>query len=298
MLTTVNKTQGELSLKVAPQLGGSIASLTYRNIDVLRPLPNSEDVIVNQSGSFPLIPYSNRIAEGKFEFDGEQYVLEKNFGDHPHSIHGNAWKKEWRVSEESETGCVLKFLHQAEGDDYYHWPWAYQAQQIFEITNHELRVTLQYFNLAEKTVPVGLGFHPYFANADKSLIQFSAEKAILNDERTLPCATVDTPDIWNYTVPRKPIVQSVDNCFVGWTGQARVIWPASKLQAEISSPDAKNAILFIPSIEKNFIAIEPVTHVNNAINDLTSGESEQSMMLVEAGCSVSMTMIIKVSDYE
>jgi aldose 1-epimerase len=38
--------------------------------------------------------------------------------------------------------------------------------------------------------------------------------------------------------------------------------------------------------------------VNNAINDLTSGKSDQAMKLVDAGQSVSMAMIIKVSDYE
>lgn len=298
MQTIVIKTQGELTLKIAPQLGGAIAGLTYRGIDILRPLPDHKEVVVNQSGSFPLIPYSNRIAEGKFEFDGENYVLDKNFGDHPHSIHGNAWQKEWQVSEDSDTGYILKFLHQAEGEDYYHWPWPYQATQVFELNENELRVTLQYFNLAEKTVPVGLGFHPYFANADKSLVQFEAESVLLNNGNTLPCETVDTPEKWSYSTPRNPEPSSVDNCFSGWSGKAKVMWPDAKVQAEISSPEAKNAILFTPPAEKNFVAIEPVTNVNNAINDLQNGESEQAMMLVEAGRSVSMTMIIKVSDYE
>ncbi len=48
MLNVVTKTQGELVLKVAPQLGGAIAGLTYREIDILRPLPNQDDVTVNQ----------------------------------------------------------------------------------------------------------------------------------------------------------------------------------------------------------------------------------------------------------
>lgn len=298
MLNIVTKTQGELVLKVAPQLGGAIAGLTYRGIDILRPLPRLDEVVVNQAGSFPLVPYSNRIAQGKFEFSGERYELFKNFGDHPHSIHGNAWKGEWVVAEESTTGCILKFLHQADTDGYHHWPWPYQATQTFELVENELRVTLKYFNLAEKTVPVGLGFHPYFANADKSLIQLTTEKVLINDENTLPCSTVDVPTQWDFNTLRRPQPGSVDNCFSGWNGRANVIWPSQGVRAEMSSPDAKNVIVFVPGADKNFVAIEPVTNVNNAINDLSSGESEQAMKLVGAGQSVSMTMIIKVSDYE
>ncbi|OBT24587.1 aldose 1-epimerase [Vibrio splendidus] len=298
MLNIVTKTQGELVLKVAPQLGGAIAGLTYRGIDILRPLPRLDEVVVNQAGSFPLVPYSNRIAQGKFEFSGERYELFKNFGDHPHSIHGNAWKGEWVVVEESTTGCILKFLHQADTDGYHHWPWPYQATQTFELVENELRVTLKYFNLAERTVPVGLGFHPYFANADKSLIQLTTEKVLINDENTLPCATVDVPSQWDFNTLRRPQPGSVDNCFSGWNGRANVIWPSQGVRAEMSSPDAKNVIVFVPGADKNFVAIEPVTNVNNAINDLSSGESEQAMKLVGAGQSVSMTMIIKVSDYE
>ncbi|EGQ7895854.1 aldose 1-epimerase [Vibrio parahaemolyticus] len=298
MLNVVTKTQGEFVLKVAPQLGGAIAGLTYRDIDILRPLPNQDDVTVNQSGCFPLVPYSNRIGLGKFEFGGERYELLKNFGDHPHSIHGNAWKGEWVVAEESVTGCVLKFLHQANADECHHWPWPYQATQTFELLENELRVTLKYFNLAERTVPVGLGFHPYFANADRSLIQLNADKVLLNNENTLPWATVDVPKEWDFSTLRRPQPDSVDNCFSGWDGHANVIWAEQGIRAEMSSPDASNVIVFVSGAEKNFVAIEPVTNVNNAINDLTSGKSDQAMKLVDAGQSVSMAMIIKVSDYE
>ncbi|QIZ77491.1 aldose 1-epimerase [Ferrimonas lipolytica] len=298
MLKLVTKTLGDLTLKVAPELGGAIAALQYRDVDILRPLPALENVIVNQSGSFPLIPFSNRIANGIFEFEGEQFELLKNFGEHPHTIHGNAWHQPWIISEEASNGVVLKCLHQAEGDAYHSWPWPYQATQVFELKDNELHVTLSYFNLAERNVPVGLGFHPYFANAKDALVRFAAKKVLLNDANTLPCAVEDVPAKWDYSELRAPVAGSVDNCFAGWDGHSEVRWPDAKVKAEVISPDAKNAVFFMPPAEKNFVAIEPVTNVNNAINDLTCGSNDQAMKLVGPGQSVSVTMIIKVSDCE
>lgn len=298
MLNFVKKTQGNLSLQLVPQLGGAIASLTYRGIDILRPLPLQDDVKVNQAGSFPLVPYSNRIANGEFEFDGGSYVLAKNFGDHPHSIHGNAWQQVWRVAEETSNRVVLKFLHYAENEEFAHWPWPYQATQVFELFDDELSITLTYFNLTEKTVPVGLGFHPYFANASDSLVRFNAERVLINNAAVLPQSVEAIPADWDYTSLRKPEAGTIDNCFVGWDGNAEIVWEKANVKAEITSPDAKNAVFFIPPSEKNFVAIEPVTNVNNAINDLQSGDNPEAMTLVPAGKSVSVTMKIKVSDYE
>lgn len=291
-------THGQLSLQLAPELGGAIAKLTYGGVDILRPLPMQDDAKVNQSGCFPLVPYSNRIAYGEFEFDGENHVLDKNFGDHPHSIHGNAWQQEWSVMEESENGVTLKFLHDAESEGASQWPWSYQATQVFELSDDELSVTLSYFNLAEKTVPVGLGFHPYFPNAASSLVKFNAKSVLINSEEMLPQSVESIPSVWDYSVLRKPEAGSVDNCFIDWDGVAEIVWPKANVKALITSEDATNAVFFIPPSDKNFVAIEPVTNVNNAINNLQCGDSPESMTLVPAGNSISFTMKIKVSEYE
>ena len=44
-----------------------------------------------QFASFPLVPFSNRIADGRFEWDGEQIEIDPNFAPEPHAIHGVGW---------------------------------------------------------------------------------------------------------------------------------------------------------------------------------------------------------------
>ena len=55
-------------------------------VDLLRRAPDGADDPLAMA-SFPLVPYANRIAQGRFAFDGADHQLPRNFGDHPHSIH-------------------------------------------------------------------------------------------------------------------------------------------------------------------------------------------------------------------
>ena len=75
----------------------------------------SREGLVRQTSSYPLIPYSNRIAHGRFSFQGIEHQLALNFGDHPHSIHGNAWQSPWQVDEATDTHCRLSLLHTTVG---------------------------------------------------------------------------------------------------------------------------------------------------------------------------------------
>src|SRR5579864_8390434 len=94
---------GESSLVLAPELGGAIVGWMYGAVPTLRrPLP---DAIVPGNvrglGCFPLVPYSNRIAGGRFRWDGRNHILERNFGDHPHAIHGIGWQSAWEIAAAS-----------------------------------------------------------------------------------------------------------------------------------------------------------------------------------------------------
>ena len=298
MTQLISLTCGQLTLVLAPALGGAIAALRWRENDILRPLPESGEQRANLSGCFPLVPYSNRIARGRFHFQGQEVVLEKNFGDHPHPLHGNGWLSTWEKTAMTADSVTLSLHHKASGPSFAHWPWPYRATQVFRLTETGLQVTLTLRNLAGHAVPAGLGFHPYFADAAHSEVQFIAGKVWMNNEDSLPDREVTIPEYWDYSRFRPPVPLSVDNCFTGWCGNAAVRWPERKIQARISSPDARNAVFFIPTAGKNFVAIEPVTHINNAIHLLPADGGSQAMTLLEPGASLSVTMHIEVSDYE
>ncbi|KAB7668775.1 aldose 1-epimerase [Plesiomonas shigelloides] len=301
-METISRQKGPLYLELVPALGGTVRRFTWHGHDILRPLPDSASATVNQGGSFALVPYSNRIAHGQFEFSGHAYQLARNFGDHPHTIHGNAWQNPWQLSGLGEDFIELTMLHSVDGTDAATqcaaWPWPYHVVQRFTLRDDELHISLRYHNLAAVTVPVGLGFHPYFPRASEAEIQFTAEHVVLNGEDALPHAVSAIPERWDYRHWSRPQAGSVDNCFAHWDGKAAVRWPNERIMATISSSDAAHAILFIPPADRDFVAIEPVSHINDAINNHGFGDPSCAMHSLPAGAAFEITMSIKVCFYD
>ncbi len=290
MTRLIERTCGDVSIAVAPELGGALAWLRWRGHDIFRPFDPNGEKRANLCGSYPLVPWSNRIAQGEFHFSDRRWQVARNFGTHPHALHGNGWQCEWQV-QDGEESITLMLEHPAsEG-----WPWPWRATQVFALTPDSLTLTLRYHNLADIPVPVGLGFHPFFADASDSEVQFSAARVWLNDDNSLPYEEIATPEKWDYRTFRAPVPASVDNCFTHWCGEAAVRWPQRGIRATLTS-DAPNAVFFIPGMERNVVAIEPVSHINNAINLLSPGSGEQAMDVVAPGCTLSLHMTVRMSD--
>ena len=91
---------GESSLVLAPEIGGAIVGWTCGTVPLLR-RPSPDAIVsgnVRRLACFPLVPYSNRIAYGRFHWDGTDHLIDRNFGDHPHAIHGIGWQRPWEVA--------------------------------------------------------------------------------------------------------------------------------------------------------------------------------------------------------
>ena len=98
--------------------------------------------LVRQTSSYPLIPYSNRIAHGRFSFQGIAHQLALNFGDHPHSIHGNAWQIPGRWMRQRIRIAGSRSIHRPL-EDAEAWPFAYRAEQVLAVSPDGLSITLE-----------------------------------------------------------------------------------------------------------------------------------------------------------
>jgi aldose 1-epimerase len=81
---------GDYRLVLQPEIGGSVAGFHWRDEPVFRPACGPS---VLDAACFPLAPFSNRIAHGRFRFGGREVALAPNFpdSDHPHPLHGFGW---------------------------------------------------------------------------------------------------------------------------------------------------------------------------------------------------------------
>ena len=93
---SITLSQGGLRCEVKPALGGCIAGLWLDDIPVLRSTPADSLLSVRLSGSYPLVPFSNRVGHATLKWQGTSHPLVQNNGPEPHAIHGIGWQRPWK----------------------------------------------------------------------------------------------------------------------------------------------------------------------------------------------------------
>jgi aldose 1-epimerase len=108
-----------LRCEIVPGLGAAVAGLWLDDIPVLRSSPGARLASVRDAGSYPLVPFSNRIGHARMQWKGASHTLAQNFPPEPHAIHGVGWQRPWAVMEaqahfalarlRAPAGCSLAF---------------------------------------------------------------------------------------------------------------------------------------------------------------------------------------------
>ena len=269
---------GALRLAVRPDLGGCIAGLWHRDTPILRSTEPALLVNSRQSGSFPLVPYSNRLGYRRFRWKGHDHTTQANFDDNPHSLHGVGWLRAWEVVSTSAVEVVLRYRHVADAD----WPFAFEATQYFTLTPQSLTVQMVVSNTGEQAQPVGLGWHPYFPKRARSRLHIELSDRWDSDATQLPVRKVAQPGI-DSDISHLDF----DNCFEGWKGPARI--RDEKFSLQLSS-SLQLLVVYTPQ-DKDYFCVEPVSHVSNAIHmadplahglrSLAAGETFNAWMKLE-----------------
>lgn len=244
-------------VEIASHIGASITRCAYKGQDVLRPVTKA-DFTAEDTGCFPLVPFSNRIENGTFEFDSVDVKLPANVKGQAHPLHGFGWQAQWDIVTVTPASCELSFDY-AGGD----WPWPFQARYVFGITEQGFMQTLSLQNRSDVLMPVGLGFHPYFFGNQDTKLQFNSKGIWRADNTVLPTKFENT-DLFERA--RSVVSSNYDNCFSGWDGNAQITWPNQNYRLQMSAnANCNHAVLYSPPNEK-FFCLEPVTHMNNALS--------------------------------
>jgi len=272
-------TAGPLELSLAPAVGGSIARFDYRagnrKLSIFRGSDGVPETAL-AAGSFPLVPYCNRIRGGRFIFRGREIVIPRNMEQDASPLHGDGWLAAWSVEAVSERDASLLFDHE-KGD----WPWNYAARQLFRLDSDGLQLTLTCRNLSDEPMPCGLGQHPYFHCTPETILDTEVTDAWTIDEKVLPVEKV--PAEGRYELRQRRVCgQDLDNGFAGWGQHCRISDPALPFTISFSSADARFFQLYSPAEGGIFVG-EPVTHANAAMNELEEKWPELGFRVLEPG---------------
>ena len=105
-METLHLKNSRLHLAIEPGEGASISSFALCRdgqwVPVLRPTPAQDIATGNSSAmsSFLLAPFSNRLTDARFSFEGQDYQLQAN-ADGGFAIHGCVRKRPWTLREQT-----------------------------------------------------------------------------------------------------------------------------------------------------------------------------------------------------
>ncbi|MCG2594487.1 aldose 1-epimerase [Ramlibacter sp. XY19] len=274
---------GRLRCELAPELGGSIAGLWLDTLPVLRSTPAAQLTGARQSACYPLVPFSNRIGQATLVWQGTQHPLIRNNGDEPHAIHGVGWQRPWTVLDSDEASVMLAYEHAADAS----WPFAFDCSHTLRLRPDALELTLALTNQAQQPAPAGLGWHPWFPKRPASRIAFRAGGRWEMGADRLPTVRRISGGL-----EADCAVLDVDHCYDAWNGQAQL--RDEELSIKLSSSLARLVVFTQPA--RDSIAIEPVSHVNNAVHLYATGATagELGLQVLQPGESTMAQMTIGV----
>lgn len=280
---------GDWRATLAPERGGAVLSLDWRGQPVFRPTPGGATDIL-ETACFPLVPYANRIADGRFVFEGRSVQLPVLDRFAPHAIHGEGWLRSWTVESQTANRVEMVLDSSPKADaDAHGWPWPWRASQTVELADQGLTIILSVTNTGDAVMPTGLGLHPYFHRFADSRLTLSAEGVWLTDAREIPerLAAVQSITDWSdgLALADAPFV---DHAYAGWTGEAVVDGGGHRVTLRAETL-ARWTQIYAPA-DGDFFCIEPVTHRPDAHNAPDSEDC--GLVCLEPGKALSMSLKI------
>ena len=195
------------------EVGGGIREYEVEGRPVLDPYPL--EAICDGAHGAPLIPWPNRLADGRYSFDGEDFQVPLTEPEKRNAIHGFLLWRPWRaVEHEGDRVVMAARLHPMAG-----FPFALDLRVSYELGEKGLAVTTTAENVGDRACPYGNGAHPYLSPGDGLIddctLQLAGRTRILTDEeRQLPTDSEPvegTP--FDFTEPRQLGDLAIDFAF-------------------------------------------------------------------------------------
>lgn len=256
---------------VLPEVGASLAFGQgigpHGPVDVLRPTPAAALGRVSRTASFPLVPWSNRIPEGRLTVGGRTWQLRRNSEDGT-AEHGTVTEYPWQVLEATDERLDAQLTSRdVLGVNF---PWHFVAEIGYRLEGPDLVVRTALRNDDAEPFPAGFGHHPYFVRR----LRPGAAPATLALDATHAyplrgcVATGPAQPVAGRTDLRTPSpvgTHALDDCFTGFgPGPRRARIDHGELELRIDAdPEYSHLVVYVPR-GREYLAVEPVTHANGA----------------------------------
>lgn len=278
-------TSGEYSATIVCR-GAALRTLSYKSRPLILSFDsfnsfNTDQQIPDYRGIIAA-PWPNRLAGGRYEWDGKSYSVPINEPNRNTALHGLVSAELWTITELSEADVVLKYSLNASSA----YPSDVEMVAHYSLDSEGLHVTVTATNTGPRSAPFGICPHPYLvagsAPLDKWTLEVAAESYLeVSADRLLPLelSEVDGTDFdfrEGAVLKGREIDHAFTNIFAEDGGLSTLLvsdpsgtfvgmnWDESCPWVQIHTADKAD-----PSLSRHGLAVEPMTCPPDAFNSGT-----------------------------
>lgn len=270
------------------EVGGGLRSLSLDGRNVLDGY--GEDEMCGSGRGQLLLPWPNRIEDGKYTFGGSSFQLPLSEPALHNASHGLTRWVDWQVRDRSESAVTMTYALRPQPG----YPFGLDLMAAYSLDSSGLTVSIEATNVGIGPCPFGAGAHPYLTagspTIDGDTLTIPADTYLVADERQIPIESrsVEGSDR-DFRQGKKVGAIVLDTCYTGLSrdqdGRARVrlqpdggdavtLWVDERYPfVMIFSGDTVNP----PSRRRQGLAVEPMTCAPNAFR------SGDGLLVLEPG---------------
>ena len=261
---------------VVTECGAGLRRLSHEGTDLVQGFP--ETATASSGRGQLLIPWPNRIRDGRYIFEGSEQQLPLSEAARGNASHGLVRWTAWTQLQREDTVTSRCRLMAQSG-----YPWTLDLEVVHALTETGLRVSVTAVNRSECPAPYALGAHPYLTvggddteTIDDWELTLPARTRLLVDEQMIPTGSEDvTGGDLDFRVARRVGETSLDTAFTDLertdeglvevllhapaSGRTTLLWADQEhrwLQAYTGDD--------LPARPRTAIAVEPMTSPPNA----------------------------------
>jgi aldose 1-epimerase len=289
--TLITLRHGDYELILAPAFGARIVAFRHGGRDILRAASDAALAApkVYEFAGFPLMPYSGPIFGGGFRFEDTWYPLARTVAEEPTATHGEGWIRNWTVAEQGADFALLSLEHVPEPGTF---PFAWQGGLRFSLDAEGLAVAMTLTCRDHRTMPAGIGFHPYFPKPPGTRLKFFATGVWPPDAPeavALGCGPLE-PGL-DLRAGEYSSRRVLDRCLEGWDRTAEVIWPDGR-RAAMTADGALTRLQIYDAWDYPYLCVEPVSNANDGFNRMAHQVRQHGVAQLEPGQALTGTMRI------
>lgn len=263
---------------VVTEIGATLRSLTFDGREVLHTF--AEDEAPTGSMGRQLLPWPNRIRDGRYTFDGAEYQLPITEVPRNTALHGLNEGVAWDLVSHTADEVVMGSVYYPQRG----WNAVLEARITHRLDDEGLTVTVEVTNVGATRAPYGYGVHPYLA-ADLSTAVLTlpfSEELIVDPERLLPIEVAGVTPEHDFREPRAIGDTVFDTALAGAGGPWELSLAADGRTVTLWADETLPWGQVYTHVDRIALAVEPMTCGPDAFNE---GPTHDGLIVLEPGGS-------------